>query len=72
MLMVDLTMCRPRGEGVKKTFDAVAFLRTRREEFSCAYAGLTAEQVEERIQRTLKDDPLWGKLPYGKATRKRT
>jgi hypothetical protein len=43
----------------KKTFDAVAFMRQRREELSRAYAGLTAEQIEERIQESLKDDPLW-------------
>lgn len=43
----------------KKTFDAVAFMRKRREELSRAYAGLTAEQIEERIQQELKDDPLW-------------
>ncbi|MBP7051702.1 MAG: hypothetical protein KBE65_11855 [Phycisphaerae bacterium] len=43
----------------KKTFDAVAFMRKRREELSRAYDGLTAEQIEERIQQTLKDDPLW-------------
>lgn len=42
----------------KKTFDAVAFMRKRREELSRAYAGLTAEQIEERIQESLKDDPL--------------
>jgi len=43
----------------KKTFDAVAFMRKRREELSRAYAGLTAEQIEERIQESLKNDPLW-------------
>ena len=43
----------------KKTFDAVAFMRKRREELSRAYAGLTAEQIEERIQEALKNDPLW-------------
>ncbi len=43
----------------KKTFDGVAFMRKRREELSRAYAGLTAEQIEERVQQTLKDDPLW-------------
>jgi hypothetical protein len=43
----------------KKTFDAVAFMRKRREELSRAYAGLSAEQIEERIQQALKDDPLW-------------
>lgn len=43
----------------KKTFDAVAFMRKRREEISRAYAGLNAEQIEERVQQALKDDPLW-------------
>jgi len=43
----------------KKTFDAVAFMRKRREELSRAYAGLNAEQIEERVQQALKDDPLW-------------
>ena len=43
----------------KKTFDAVAFMRKRREELSRAYAGLSAEQIEERVQQTLKDDLLW-------------
>ncbi len=43
----------------KKTFDAVAFMRKRREELSREYAGLTAEQIEERVQQSLKDDPLW-------------
>lgn len=43
----------------KKTFDAVAFMRKRREELSRAYAGLSAEQIEERVQQALKDDPLW-------------
>ena len=44
----------------KKTFDSVAFMRKRREELSRAYAGLSAEQIEEQIQRALKDNPLWG------------
>jgi hypothetical protein len=43
----------------KKTFDAVAFMRKRREELSRAYAGLSAEQIEEKVQQTLKNDPLW-------------
>lgn len=43
----------------KKTFDAVAFMRKRREELSQAYTGLSAEQIEERIQQELKNDPLW-------------
>lgn len=44
---------------MKKTFDAVDFMRKRREKLSRAYAGLTAEQIEERIQEALKDDPMW-------------
>lgn len=43
----------------KKTFDAVAFMRKRREELSRAYDGLSAEQIEEQIQQALKDNPLW-------------
>ncbi|MBL7189713.1 MAG: hypothetical protein ISS70_25565 [Phycisphaerae bacterium] len=45
----------------KKTFDAVAFMRRRREELSRDYAGLGWQRIEERIQRALKDDPLWRK-----------
>ena len=44
---------------MNKTFDAVAFMRKRREALSRAYAGLTAQQIEERIQQALKNDPLW-------------
>jgi hypothetical protein len=43
----------------KKTFDSVTFMRKRREELSRTYAGLNAEQIEEQIQRALKDNPLW-------------
>jgi hypothetical protein len=56
----------------KKTFDAVAFMRKRREELSRAYAGLSAEQIRERMQQSLKNDPLWKKPPEGKASEKRT
>jgi hypothetical protein len=45
----------------KKTFDAVAFMRKRREELSRDYAGLSAEQIEERVQQSLRNDPLWQK-----------
>ncbi len=51
----------------KKTFDAVAFMRKRREELSRAYAGLTTEQIQARIQQSLKNDPLW-KRSQGKET----
>lgn len=44
---------------MKKTFDAVAFMRKRREEISRAYAGLNAEQIEKQLQQALRDDPLW-------------
>jgi len=54
-------------KGKKKTFDAVAFMRKRREELSRAYAGLSAEQIEERVQQALKDDPLW--RPHGQTQR---
>jgi hypothetical protein len=47
----------------RKTFDAVAFMRKRREELSRAYAGLSAEQIKERIHETLKNNPLWKKRP---------
>ncbi len=60
---------------MKKTFDAVAFMRKRREELSRAYAGLTAEQIEERVQEALKDDPLWKQRSHKQApsaSRKRT
>ncbi|OHB64811.1 MAG: hypothetical protein A2Y76_13345 [Planctomycetes bacterium RBG_13_60_9] len=44
---------------MKKTFDAVAFMRKRREELSRAYAGLSAEQIGEQVRRALKHEPLW-------------
>ena len=53
----------PRQERycMKKTFDAAAFMRKRREELSRAYSGLSAEQIKERILNDLKGDPLWKK-----------
>jgi hypothetical protein len=45
----------------KKMFDAVAFMRKRREELSRDYGGLSAEQIKERVQESLKADPLWNK-----------
>jgi hypothetical protein len=44
---------------MKKTFDAVAFMRKRREELSRVYANLSAEEIEARVQEALKDNPLW-------------
>ncbi len=46
---------------MKKTFDAVAFMRKRREELSGDYAGPGWQQIEERMQQVLRDDPLWRK-----------
>ena len=48
----------------KKTFDAVAFMRKRREELSRDYAGLSAEQIEGRVQQSLKGASLWKKGPH--------
>jgi hypothetical protein len=48
---------------MKRTFDAVAFMRKRREELSHAYADLSWQQIEERIQQSLKDNPLWKQVP---------
>lgn len=59
----------------KKTFDAVGFMRRRREELSRNYAGLGWQQIEERIQQVLKDDPLWRQDPEEQAlleSRKKT
>jgi len=47
---------------MKKKFDAVAFMRKRREELSHAYVGLTWSQIEERIQQALKDILYGGKV----------
>jgi len=44
---------------MKKTFDAVAFMRRRREELSHEYADLDWQEIEKRIRQALKDDPLW-------------
>ena len=53
---------------MKKTFDAAAFMRKRREELSRAHSGLSAEQIEERILNDLKDDPLWKKSAKNQKT----
>lgn len=56
---------------MKKTFDAVAFMRKRREELSRAYAGLSVDQIEQRLQQALKDDPLWRQRSQTQARRLR-
>ncbi len=57
---------------MKKTFDAVAFMRKRREELSRAYAGLSAEQMKERIRETLKNNPLWKQRPQNQTSSRST
>ena len=44
---------------MKKKFDSVAFMRKRREELSRAYASLSWQQIEDKIQQALKNNPLW-------------
>jgi hypothetical protein len=44
---------------MKKTSDAVGYMRKRREELSRAYAGLGAEHVRAQIRQAWKDDRLW-------------
>jgi len=51
----------------KKTFDAVAFMRKRREELSRVYANLHWKQIEERLQQSLKGNPLWRQHPQKEA-----
>ena len=44
---------------MKKTFDSIAFMRKRREELSRDYAGLSWQQIEKKIKKALKNNPLW-------------
>ncbi len=46
---------------MKKTFNAVAFMRKQRKELSYEYIGRNWQEIEKRIQQALKDDPLWRK-----------
>jgi hypothetical protein len=54
---------------MKKKFDAVAFMRKRREELSRSYDGLDWKQIEQRIQHELKEDPLWRRRSKEKASK---
>jgi hypothetical protein len=47
---------------MKKSFDAVAFMRKRREELSQEYSGLSFDEIVRRNHEALKDDPLWLRL----------
>jgi len=44
---------------MSKTFDAVAFMRRRREEIDREDEGLSWEERARKTRELLKDDPLW-------------
>ena len=50
-----------------KNFDAVAWMRRRREEIDREDEGLTWQERSEKTRRLLKNDPLWQRL-VGKRT----
>jgi hypothetical protein len=45
-----------------KNFDAVAWMRRRREEIDREDAGLTWQERSEKTRQLLKNDPLWQRL----------
>jgi len=45
-----------------KTFDAVAWMRTRRSQIDEEDRGLSWEEKHAKTRRLLKDDPLWLRL----------
>lgn len=47
---------------MKKDFDAVAFMRKRREEIDAEDAALTWEERSAKTRALLEDDPLWQRL----------
>ena len=47
---------------MKKDFDAVAFMRQRREEIDEEDAALTWEERSAKTRALLEDDPLWQRL----------
>ena len=49
---------------MKKTFDAVAWMRGRREQIEREDAGLTWEQRRLKTRKLLEDDPLWLRLRH--------
>jgi hypothetical protein len=44
---------------MSKDFDAVAFMRRRREEIDREDEGLSPEERTRKTRELLKDDPLW-------------
>ena len=47
---------------MKKTFDAVAWMRRRRAEIDKEDEGLSWKEKDEKTRRLLKTDPLWIRL----------
>jgi hypothetical protein len=47
---------------VKKTFDAVAWMRKRREEIDNEDQGLSWKEKHEKTRKLLEKDPLWQSL----------
>jgi hypothetical protein len=47
---------------VKKTFDAVAWMRKRRTEIDEEDKGLSWEEKREKTRKLLEKDPLWLRL----------
>ena len=47
---------------MKKTFDAVAWMRKRRAEIDKEDEGLSWKEKDEKTRRLLKADPLWIRL----------
>jgi hypothetical protein len=45
-----------------KTFDAVGFMRKRREEIDREDAGLSWAEKREKTRRIVAEDPLWQRL----------
>ncbi len=46
----------------KKSFDAVAFMRKRREEIDREDAGLSWAEKRKKTRRAIENDPLWHRL----------
>ncbi len=47
---------------MKKTFDAVAWMRKRREEIDKEDQGLSWKEKHEKTRKLLEKDPLWQSL----------
>lgn len=47
---------------MKKTFDAVAFMRKRRAEIDRGDEGLSWKEKSEKTARIVEKDPLWQRL----------